>query len=432
VTSKQEAASPAHPTVDAAAVDAAAERLRTVVAISPLERNDRLSALVGGEVWLKREDRQIVRSYKLRGAYNLIAQEQGRARRTGVVCASAGNHAQGVAWACRTLGLPARIYVPGTTPRQKRDRIASLGGDFVTVSVVGETYDEAAAEANRDAAASGAVLVPAFDDPRTVAGQGTVAREIVDQLMEPDQLGRAPDRIVVPVGGGGLLAGMAAWLAERAPGVRTVGVEPAGAASMTAALAAGGPVALPTLDPFVDGAAVQLAGSVTYPLVRDAAGEVTVVQEGRVCTEMLRLYQHDGIIAEPAGALATAALGDTVHPAPGEVTVCVLSGGNNDVSRYNEVIERSLIHEGLKHYFLVEFPQEPGALRRFLEDILGPDDDITLFEYVKRNNREFGPALVGLELSRAADLAPLLSRMDGSPLSCRRLEPEDPAFRFLV
>jgi threonine dehydratase len=201
---------------------------------------------------------------------------------------------------------------------------------------------------------------------------------------------------------------------------------------MTAALRAGGPVRLDRVDAFVDGAAVRLAGSVTYPLVRDHAGEVATVAEGRVCSEMLRLYQHDGIIAEPAGALATAALGDAVRPPSGELTVCILSGGNNDVSRYNEVVERSLVYEGLKHYFLVEFPQEPGALRRFLEEILGPDDDITQFEYVKRNNREFGPALVGLELSRADDLEPLVGRMDASPLNCRRLEPDDPVSRFLI
>jgi threonine dehydratase len=412
--------------VDANAVDEAAERLRGVVLPTPLEPNERLSALVGGEVWLKREDLQVVRSYKLRGAYNLIAQEQDRARSTGVVCASAGNHAQGVAWACRTLGLPARIYVPGTTPRQKRDRIRSLGDAFVTIFVTGETYDDAAAEAARDASSTGAVLVPAFDDPRTVAGQGTVAREIVEQL------GHVPDRIVIPVGGGGLLAGMATWLRERHPTVGTVGIEPAGAASMSAALAAGRPVRLTDLDPFVDGAAVRLAGSVTFPLIRDFADTVLTVEEGRVCSEMLHLYQHDGIIAEPAGALAPAALGEAVQPKPGEVTVCILSGGNNDVSRYNEVVERSLIYEGLKHYFLVEFPQEPGALRRFLEEILGPDDDITLFEYVKRNNREFGPALVGLELSRAEELGPLQARMDASPLNCRRLEPDDPVFRFLI
>ena len=414
------------PSVDATAVEEAAARLADVCERTPLERNERLSELVGGDVWLKREDRQVVRSYKLRGAFNLIAQEQVTARATGVVCASAGNHAQGVAWACRELGLPGRVYLPGTTPRQKRDRIASLGGSLVSIVVVGETYDEAQEEAARDAARTGAVLVPAFDDPRTVAGQGTVACEIVDQL------GAVPDVVVVPVGGGGLLAGMATWLSERHPSVETVGVEPAGAASMAAALGAGHPVPLPYLDGFVDGAAVRTAGSVTFPLVRDRASRVTAVDEGRVCSEMLRLYQHDGLVAEPAGALASAALGDVVRPQPGQVTVCVVSGGNNDVSRYSEILERSLVYEGLKHYFLVEFPQEPGALRRFLEEVLGPDDDITLFEYVKRNNRETGPALVGIELSRADDLDGLLHRMDVSPLGCRRIEPDDPLFRFLV
>ena len=413
-------------TVRAADIDEAAARLEGVSVRTPLERNDRLSSLVDGDVWLKREDRQVVRSYKLRGAYNLIAQEQVQARTTGVVCASAGNHAQGVAWACRELRLPGRIYLPRTTPRQKRERITGLGGDLVSVVVVGDSYDDAQEEALRDAARTGAVMVPAFDDPRTVAGQGTVAREIVDQL------GAVPDRVVVPVGGGGLLAGMATWLRERHPGVQVIGVEPAGAASMASALQAGKPVALADLDAFVDGAAVRTAGSVTYPLVRDNASVVTAVSEGRVCSEMLALYQQDGLVAEPAGALATAALGDCVRPARGETTVCVVSGGNNDVSRYSEIIERSLVYEGLKHYFLVEFPQEPGALRRFLEDVLGPDDDITLFEYVKRNNRETGPALVGIELGRREDLDLLVCRMAASPLNARRIEPSDPLFRFLM
>ena len=417
---------PAVPPVDADAVEEAAARLADVARRTPLELNQRLSELVGGQVWLKREDLQVVRSYKLRGAYNLIAQERERAAGAGVVCASAGNHAQGVAWACRALDLPGRVYLPRTTPRQKRERIASLGGAAVTVVLSGDTYDVAQEEAARDAARSGAVLVPAFDDPRTIAGQGTVACEVVDQL------GEVPDLVVVPVGGGGLLAGTAAWFAQRHPGVEVVGVEPAGAACMSAALAAGGPVPLASVDAFVDGAAVRTAGTVTYPLVRDFAAAVTAVDEGRVCSEMLRLYQHDGVIAEPAGALATAALGDGVRPRPGQVTVCIVSGGNNDVSRYSEILERSLVHEGLKHYFLVEFPQQPGALRRFLDEVLGPDDDITLFEYVKRNNRETGPALVGIQLGRARDLGPLEQRMADSPLGVRRLQPDDPLFRFLV
>lgn len=413
-------------TVDALAVEQAAQRLVGIAELTPLERNERLSERVGGEVWLKREDLQPVRSYKIRGAYNFIVQDLERSRRVDVVCASAGNHAQGVAWAARQLGIAARIYLPGSTPRQKRDRIARLGGDQVAIILAGESYDEAHDEAVADVERSGAVLVPAFDDPRTIAGQGTIAAEVVAQLGAP------PDVLVVPIGGGGLAAGCAAWLGGRYPEVDLVGVEPAGAACMAAALAAGRPVALDSVDGFVDGAAVRTAGEVTFPLVRDGVSRVTAADEGRVCTEMLALYQSDGIIAEPAGALATAALGDSVFPPPGAVTVCVVSGGNNDVSRYAEIVERSLVHEGLKHYFLVEFPQEPGALRRFLSQVLGPDDDISLFEYVKRNNRETGPALVGLELARAEDLQPLLGRMAASPMRCKRIEPDDPLFRFVL
>ncbi|HEX4249547.1 MAG TPA: threonine ammonia-lyase IlvA [Pseudonocardia sp.] len=419
-------------------VDEAATRLRGVIPTSPLQLSTRLGERTGARVWLKREDLLPVRSYKIRGAYNLISQLDADARAQGVVCASAGNHAQGVAYACARLGVRARVYLPRTTPRQKRDRVAKLGGDVVEVRVVGEAYDDAAAAAGDDMQRTGATLVPAFDHPRTVAGQGTVVRELVAQL------GRAPDVLVVPVGGGGLLAGSLVWLRERHPGVRVVGVEPAGAACLTAALAAGGPVDLDSLDPFVDGAAVRRAGEVTYPIVRDGveAGRaaLTTVAEGRVCMEMLELYQSDGIIAEPAGALATAALldrSDTVldtalEVPAGATVVCLLSGGNNDVSRYAEIVERALVHEGRKHYFLVDFPQEPGALRRFLDDVLGPDDDITLFEYVKRNNRETGPALVGIELGRPEDLAALRERMRQAPPRIEPVPPDSPLFRFLL
>ena len=406
------------------AVEQAAGRLAGVLGASPLQRSDRLSARVRGEVWLKREDLQPVRSYKGRGAYNLLAQLDPAQRATGVVCASAGNHGQGVAFACQALDVRGRVYVPRTTPRQKRDRIALLGGDLVEVHVVGDTYDEAAAAALADSAQTGAELVPAFDDMRTIAGQGTVVREVVGQL------GRLPDLLVVPVGGGGLLAGTVSWLGSR--GVRVIGVEPSGAACMAAALAAGGPVDLAELDGFVDGAAVRRAGELTSPLVRDSGAQLVDVAEGRVCTEMLALYQADGIIAEPAGALAAAALGDVVHPVAGTTTVCVLSGGNNDVSRYAEVVERALVHEGRKHYFLVDFPQEPGALRRFLDEVLGPDDDITLFEYVKRSNRETGPALVGIELSRPEDLPGLLARLDAAPPRITPVAADSPLFRFLL
>jgi threonine dehydratase len=416
-------------------VDAAAWRLAGVVVATPLERNTRLSEALGAQVWLKREDLQTVRSYKVRGAYNLIAQLDDGARAAGVVAASAGNHAQGLAYACAALGVHGRVYLPRTTPRQKRDRIAVLGGKMIEVILGGDSYDEAAAAAAADAAASGATLVPAFDDPRTIAGQGTVAREIIAQL------GSAPDVLVIPVGGGGLLAGAVAWLGERHPEVTVVGVEPAGAACVTAALAAGGPVSLPELDTFVDGAAVRRAGDVTYPLIAASGAAVMTVAEGAVCSEMLALYQSDGIIAEPAGALATAALAPAggrgavpgaVTVEPGATVVCVVSGGNNDVSRYAEVVERALIHEGRKHYFLVDFPQEPGALRRFLDEVLGPDDDITLFEYVKRSNRETGPALVGIELSRPEDLPALLDRMEQAPPTIERVDSSGTLFRFLL
>jgi threonine dehydratase len=410
-----------------AEVERAARQLAGVAERTPLQRNARLSELTGAEVWVKREDLQVGRSYKVRGAYNTISQLDVAGRAAGAVTASAGNHGQGVAYACRVLGVRGRVFVPGTTPRQKRQRITALGGDMVELVVQGDTYDDAAAAAAAHAAATGATLVPAFDALSTVAGQATVAVELLDQL------GTAPDVVVLPVGGGGLLAGCGTWLREHAPGARLVGVEPAGAASMAAALTAGHPVELAEIDPFVDGAAVRRAGDVTFPLVRDAGCELVTVPEGQVCSEMLDLYQVDGVIAEPAGALASAALtGGAVRVEPGQTVVCLLSGGNNDVSRYAEVVERSLVHRGLKHYFLVEFPQEPGALRRFLDHVLGPDDDIVLFEYMKRDNRETGAALTGIELGSVDGLAPLLARIEAGPLKIQHLAPGTTAYRFLV
>jgi threonine dehydratase len=414
--------------VTAADVDEASRRLVGVVETTPLHRNQRLSAALGCEVLLKREDLQQVRSYKVRGAHNLILQLDDDERARGVVCASAGNHAQGFALACASLGVDGTVFVPATTPRQKRERIAVLGGDRVVVQVVGDTYDDASEAAARHAEQTGATLVHAFDDPRTVAGQGTVVAEAFAQL------GRVPDVVVVPVGGGGLLAGVVAWLSGHHPEVTVVAVEPAGAASLAAALAAGEPVELADVDTFVDGAAVRRVGRTPYDVIADAADQISVVAvpEGRVCQEMLALYQSDGIIAEPAGALATAALGQAWTPEPGSEVLCILSGGNNDVSRYAEVLERALVWEGRKHYFLVEFPQEPGALRRFLDDVLGPDDDITLFEYVKRSNREIGPALVGIELGDPADLPALLARMEAAPPRIEQVSPDSPLFTFLV
>jgi threonine dehydratase len=406
-------------------VDSAAGRVAGRIGRTPLTPSPRLSEAVGARVWLKREDLQPVRSYKNRGAANLIAQLDSEQIWAGVVCASAGNHAQGVAHACSTLGVNARIYLPANTPRQKRERVAALGGDWVDVIVGGQTYDDAAAAAVADAERTGATLVPAFDHPHTIAGQGTVAREVVEDLPAP------PAALVLPVGGGGLIAGCLTWLGERHPEVRVVGVEPAGAASMIAATRSGGPVTLPAIDRFVDGAAVARAGGWTYQVVARHTPWLVAVPEGRVCTEMIALYQTEGIIAEPAGALAAAALDQLDLRGGGDVVV-VVSGGNNDLLRYAEVVERSLIHEGLKHYFLVDFPQEPGMLRQFLDEVLGPDDDIALFEYVKRNNRETGPALVGIELGSRDDLSGLLERMAASSMDVEPIAPDSPLFRFIL
>ncbi len=411
----------------AADIDEAARRISGVVTRSPLQISDRLSEATGATVYLKREDLQAVRSYKIRGAFNLMAQLSDAEIAAGVVCSSAGNHAQGFALACRSMGIHGRVYVPAKTPKQKRDRIRYHGREFIELIAVGATYDQAAQAALDDVARTGATLVPPYDDLRTMAGQGTIAAEMLDQLEDE------PDLVIVPVGGGGCISGITTYLAARTDNTSVLGVEPAGAASMIAALAAGEPVTLADVDQFVDGAAVARAGQKPFEALA-AAGDMvslTTVDEGAVCTAMLDLYQNEGIIAEPAGALSVAALLEA-DIEPGSTVVCLISGGNNDVSRYNEVLERSLVHLGLKHYFLVDFPQEPGALRRFLDEVLGPGDDITLFEYVKRNNRETGEALVGVELSSAADLEGLLARMGQSDIHVELLEPGSPTYRYLT
>ncbi len=411
--------------VTAADIDAAMERLNGVALRTPLHISHRLSEAAGASVWLKREDQQPVRSYKVRGAHTLISQLTDEQRAAGIICASAGNHGQGVALACARLGVRATIYVPSTTPRQKRERMRAIGGEYVELVVEGETYDDSSRAGREAAEQSGKVMVPAFDDPRTIAGQGTVAREIVEQL------GSAPDVVLVPVGGGGMVAGVVTWLAEHCPDTKVIGVEPAGAASMQAAFDAGHPVALEAIDTFVDGAAVRKAGDVPFTIASHHDLQLLAILEGRVCSEMLDLYQVDGIIAEPAGALASAAIGPWM-PEPGQTVVAILSGGNNDVSRYAEIIERALIHEGRKHYFLVSFPQEPGALRRFLDEVLGPNDDITYFEYVKRSNRELGPALVGIEIGSRDDYPGLRERMRQSNIDVEVIDPQSSMFRFLV
>lgn len=401
------------------------ERLAPVVTRTPLTRHAGLSKRFDADIYLKREDLQEVRSYKIRGSYNRMALLSDLERARGIVCASAGNHAQGVAKSCATLSIRGKVYMPTNTPRQKVDRVRAFGKDVVEVVLVGDSFDESFAAARVHTEETGAVLVHPFDDPAVVSGQGTVAVEVFEEL--PDV-----DLFVIPVGGGGLIAGMGTYAKSMRSKVQVIGVEPTGAASMYAAHTHGTVVTLPAVDTFVDGVAVKTVGKNTFALAEKCVDHYELVPEGAVCTVMVALYQENGIVTEPAGALSVAALDQMREQLVGKKVVCVISGGNNDISRYAEVLERSLVYRGLKHYFVVSFPQRPGALRGFLNDVLGPTDDITLFEYVKKNNRETGPALVGIELAQPGDLAALVDRMDTKGIVYEKLLPDSPLYRFVV
>lgn len=405
---------------------AAYARVSPVIVETPLVLNMRLSNHYKAQIYLKREDLQVVRSYKIRGAYNLICSLSANERGSGVVAASAGNHAQGVALSCALLEVHGRIFMPRNTPRQKIERVGVFGGKWIELEISGDTFDEASALASAYAAKHAAVFVPPFDDIRTIAGQATVAHEIWNQL------GGSPDVIIAPIGGGGLVAGIAKYAQAMKSQAMIIGAEPKGVPSMHESLLQGKVVSIPKIDTFIDGAAVKTPGKLTFEIVRELVNSVLLIPEGKVCTEMIRLYQSDGIIAEPAGALAVAALDEVASVIAGKRVVVVVSGGNNDIARYSEVIERSLVYEGLKHYFVINFPQRPGALRRFLDDVLGEHVDITRFEYLKRSNRDFGPALVGLELSKAEELPVLMKRMNKVGFVFEKVEPDSPLFRFIV
>ena len=408
------------------AIEEAYRRLQPVVAHTPLQYSARLSEKFGAEVFLKREDLQIVRSYKLRGAYNLMSVLTPEERARGVVCASAGNHAQGVAYTCRALEIHGCIYMPQNTPKQKVARVRALGESWARIELVGDTFDATYRLAAEYARGTHKVFAHPFDDPRVIAGQGTVGVEIAQDMRD------APDFIVAPVGGGGLISGLAVYAEKYFPRTQLIGAEPAGAACMLAALQAGHPVTLPHIDTFIDGAAVKTAGSHNFEICKRLIREILAIEEGKVCTEMIDLYQSEGVIAEPAGALSIAALPLLGERLRGKTVVCVLSGGNNDITRYPEIIERSLIDRGLKHYFLIEFSQRPGALRRYLDEALAPGDDITLFEYIKKSNREYGPALVGIELTAKEDFTPLLARMDHIGLRYEIIGRDSALFRFVL
>lgn len=383
----------------------ASQVLKDVVRRTPLHKDNVLSAMYKCNVYLKREDLQIVRSFKIRGAYHFIRSLPEEKLARGVVCASAGNHAQGVAYTCNALQIKGQIYMPATTPRQKVSQVEFFGGPYVEIVLVGDTYDDAFAEAIRACEEHGMTFVHPFNDPKIIAGNGTIAMEIM-QEMEGNV-----DYLFTAIGGGGLAAGLSLYAKAVSPATKVIGVEPSGAASMKHAFARGAVEGLEAIDKFVDGAAVKRVGELTYAICKESLDDLVAIPEGKVCSTILELYNRSAIIAEPAGALSVSALDVYREQIKGKNVVCLISGGNNDVDRMQEIKERSLIYEGLKHYFTINFPQRAGALREFLDKVLGPNDDITRFEYTKKNNKENGPALVGIELKSRDDYEPLLERM---------------------
>ncbi|OWY22914.1 threonine dehydratase [Sphingobacteriales bacterium UPWRP_1] len=404
----------------------ASYRLNSIAAETPVQFNRTLSEKYEANIYLKREDLQIVRSYKIRGAYNLMSQLPKEQAKKGIVCASAGNHAQGVAYSCQLLGINGKIYMPTTTPQQKIKRVQLLGKKYVEVVLCGDTYDAAFAEARSYSEKSGKVLVPPFDHPLIVEGQGTVGVEILKQFK-----GHV-DFLFIPVGGGGLSAGVGSYVKRLSPDTQIIGAEPAGAPAMKRALEEGQVVMLDNIDTFVDGAAVRKVGELPLEICKQILDDVVLVPEGKICTFILSLYNDDAIVVEPAGALSIAALDFYRSEIKGKNVVCIVSGGNNDIERMPEIKDRSLIYEGLKHYFIIKFPQRAGALRDFLDKVLGPDDEITDFEYTKKHNRNSGPAMVGIELKHKEDYAPLIERMESNNYEYIVVNDNYNLFSFLV
>lgn len=401
-------------------------RVKEQIVETPLQRNEVLSQRYQCNVYLKREDLQVVRSFKIRGAYNFIRSLSSETASRGVVCASAGNHAQGVAYSCSALGIPGAIFMPATTPKQKVSAVERFGGEQVLIRLVGDTFDDALAEANQYAQEHRMTFVHPFDHPAIIAGQGTVGAEIISAAPEPI------DYIMVGVGGGGLAAGVASYVKRLSPNTRIVGVEASGAPTMRTAFDRGQVVSLPEIDPFVDGTAVKRAGELTYEICKELLDDDILVPEGKVCTTILQLYNENAIVVEPAGALPVAALDAYREQIRGKSVVCVISGGNNDIARMQEMKERSLLYEGLMHYFVINFPQRAGALREFLDGVLGPHDDITRFEYTKKTSKENGPALVGIELKYPEDYEPLVQRMRERNMSFITLKDHPDLFHLLV
>ena len=404
----------------------AADRLEGLTRLTPLEKNKRLSALTGASVFLKREDLQLVRSFKIRGAYNKIASLTAKEKNTGIVCASAGNHAQGFAFSCQELEINGEVFMPATTPQQKISQVRMFGGDFVNIVLIGDTYDACQKVALESAKNSGKIFIHPFDDPLVIEGQATLALEMIEQYSE------VLDVLLVPIGGGGLVSGVITVFKERSPQTKIIGVEPEGAPSMQKALASGKRIALKEMDGFVDGAAVRQVGKLPFEICKSHLDELLTVPEGKICQTILDLYNKEGIVAEPAGAIAIAALDIISDQLKNKRVGVLVCGGNNDVFRMPEIQERALLYTGLKHYFLIDFPQRSGALKQFVTQILGSEDDITHFEFSKKNFRNNAPAVVGIELKNAADLTLLVERMKKYNFKFDYLNDKQSLFQFLI
>lgn len=410
-------------------VERAYHVLKDVVVRTPLDYDRYLSEKYGARIYLKRENAQKVRSFKLRGAYFAISQLKKADRERGVVCASAGNHAQGVAYTCNEMKIPATIFMPVPTPQQKVSQVQFFGGQYVTIKLIGDTFDESAQAAMDYTAEQGMTFIDPFDNENVQAGQGTVAYEIFDEAKRE---GIAFDQLLIPVGGGGLISGMSVYLKQVAPQIQLTGVEAEGAKSMAAAFDAGQPVKLAQIDKFADGIAVQKVGQSTYEVARAHVDDLIGVDEGLISETIIDLYSKQGIVAEPAGAASIAALEVLKDQIRGKTICCIISGGNNDINRMPEMEERALIYDGVKHYFVVNFPQRPGALREFVNDILGPNDDITRFEYIKRANRGTGPVLIGITLGDKRDYQDFLGRLEAFDPSFINLHGNETLYNMLV
>ncbi|MNX46705.1 L-threonine dehydratase biosynthetic IlvA [compost metagenome] len=405
---------------------AAKKQLEGVVSPTPLTENLNLSDEFESTVLLKREDLQIVRSYKIRGAYNKISSLTEQEKKQGIVCASAGNHAQGVAYSCNLLKIRGKIYMPKTTPKQKVKQVQLFGKSFVEIVLTGDTFDDAYAKAVEDAKISNKTFIHPFDDVKVIAGQATVGLEILESFSSPI------DYVFVPIGGGGLAAGLSEVFKHLSPNTKIIGVEPEGAPSMKTSIANGKNTALETIDKFVDGAAVKQVGNITFEICRENLDDIILVPEGKVCTTILRLYNEEAMVVEPAGALTIAALDFYKEEIKGKTVVCIVSGSNNDIERTAEIKERSLLYEGLMHYFMIQFPQRPGSLKEFVNEILGPEDDITYFQFTKKNSREVGPAVVGLELKNKNDILAIKTKMISKGFEFKYLNEKQDLFTQLI